>query len=149
MMSNIHSFPESKPLNRAPLSTAGMVKWVEPASEDLLEVDVVVPQVRNKREYFDDLQRAVAGITALMKSEMSAAEILKLAAMEVKKIETESYEVVREFLGEDVTNQMKRINADLDELAALVSGIEASLAGFAPLMDEDRERERENGRAAA
>ncbi|MDF1752846.1 MAG: hypothetical protein P1U89_08750 [Verrucomicrobiales bacterium] len=137
-----------KPDNRATVPTNGLVKWVEPVGLDEAEVDAYIPQVRNKREYFDDLQKAVAGITALINSEMAASEILKKAEMEVKKLESETYDVVREFLGDDVTEQMKRINHDLDELAALVSGIEASLAGFSPLIEEEEAAERARQAAA-
>jgi hypothetical protein len=136
MISNTTPRPELK----ATIPTTGLIKWVEPV--ELVESDECIHEdfatsVKNKREYFDDLQKAVAGITALMNSEMSASEILKRAEMEVKKIETETYDVVREFLGDEVTEQMQKINHDLDELASLVSGIEASLAGFSPLIEEE------------
>ena len=123
---------ESKAINRA--TTSIPLKWVEPASAEEVLPDFL-PRVRNENDYFDDLQKAVAGLSALLHSEMSEHEILTKAAMEVKKLETESYDVVREFLGDDVTDQMKRINSDLDELAALVAGIEASLASFSPLTE--------------
>lgn len=148
MLSNVVNHPEMKPDNRATVPTNGLVKWVEPVGLDEAEVDAYIPQVRNKREYFDDLQKAVAGITALINSEMAASEILKKAEMEVKKLESETYDVVREFLGDDVTEQMKRINHDLDELAALVSGIEASLAGFSPLIEEEEAAEKARQAAA-
>lgn len=130
-----------KPENRATVPVNGIVKWIEPSATELQEHGDFTPKTRNKAEYFDDLQRAVAGLTALINSEMSASEILKKAEMEVKKIESETYDVVREFLGDEVTEKMKRINNDLDELASLVSGIEASLAGFSPLIDEENAKE--------
>ena len=123
---------QSKAINRA--TTSIPLKWVEPASSEEVLPDFL-PKVRNENDYFDDLQKAVAGLSALLHSEMSEHEILTKAAMEVKKLETESYDVVREFLGEEVTDQMQRINSDLDELAALVAGTEASLASFSPLTE--------------
>lgn len=148
MLSNVAVQSDMKPENRATVPTNGIVKWVEPIGVDEAEINDFTPDVRNKGEYFDDLQKAVAGITALMSSEMSASEICRKAEMEVKKLESEKYDVVREFLGEDVTEQMKRINNDLDELASLVSGIEASLAGFSPLIEEEEALEKENQSAA-
>ena len=148
MLSNFANQSNMKPENRATIPTNGLIKWVEPIGVDESEIDGFTPDVRNQSEYFDDLQKAVAGITALMNSEMSASEILKKAEMEVKKLESEKYDVVREFLGEDVTEQMKRINSDLDELASLVSGIEASLAGFSPLIEEEEALEKEKQGAA-
>lgn len=136
MISNTNVGPEPKPDNRATIPTSGMVKWIEPTAEEEMLAERYL-KVNNRREYFDELQRAVTGITALMNSEMSAAEILQKAKMEVKKIESENQDVVREFLGDDVTEQMQKINHDLDDLAALVSGIEASLAGFSPMMGDD------------
>lgn len=138
MISNTELGHEPKPDNRATVPSSGMVKWIEPTAEEEALAERYL-KVRNRREYFDDLQRAVTGITALMNSEMSASEILKKANMEVKKIETETYDVVREFLGDEVSDQMQKINTDLDDLAALVAGIEASLAGFSPMIDEEND----------
>lgn len=141
MISNTAIDPQLKPENRATVPTTGVIKWVAPTQQQEEESRDFTPTIKNKREYFDDLQKAVAGITSLMNSEMSDSEILKRAEMEVKKIESETYDVVREFLGDGVTDQMQRINSDLDELASLVAGIEASLAGFAPLIDEQEPQE--------
>jgi len=149
MISNAAFTPQPKPQNRATTPTSGIVKWVEPTAQEEKEYEDFIPRTRNKSEYFDDLQRAVAGLSALLRSEMSVSEILKQAEMEVKKIEAESYDVVKEFLGEEVTNRMMRINNDLDELASLVSGIEASLAGFSPLIEPEENLARKTGRNAA
>jgi hypothetical protein len=149
MMSNTAIAPQAKPQNRATTPTSGLVKWVEPTLQEEQEYQDYIPRVRNKSEYFDNLQKAVAGLSALLRSEMSVSEILKQAEMEVKKIETESYDVVKEFLGEEVTNRMKRINNDLDELASLVLGIEASLAGFSPLIEPEENQARKSGLSAA
>ncbi len=148
-MSNATFESQARPQNRATTPTSGIVKWVAPTAQEEKEYENYIPRVRNKSEYFDDLQRAVAGLTALLRSEMSVSEILKQAEMEVKKIEAESYDVVKEFLGEEVTNRMKRINNDLDELASLVSGIEASLAGFSPLIETEENLVRKTVRSAA
>lgn len=142
MLSNTAIDPQIKPENKATVPTNGVIKWVVPSETEEKEHEGFIPEVRNKLDCFDNLQKAVAGLTALMNSEMSASEILKKAEMEVKKIESETYDVVREFLGDDVTDQMQRINNDLDDLASLVSGIEASLAGFSPLIEEEEEREK-------
>lgn len=128
---------DTEPVNRATIPTTGIIKWVEPPETQQSEIDEISPRFRNQHEYFDQLQEAVRGIAALMESEMSAAEILRKAKEEVKKIEAESYDVVREYLGEEVTDQMRKINDDLDDLAALVSGIEASLAGFSPMVEDE------------
>ncbi|MDF1816187.1 MAG: hypothetical protein P1V20_28565 [Verrucomicrobiales bacterium] len=148
MMPNTTSSHQVKPENRATVPNTGIIKWIEPSAREEQEHRDYTPIARNQKEYFDDLQRAVAGLTALINSEMSASEILKRAEMEVKKIESETYDVVREFLGEEVTTQMKRINTDLDELASLVSGIEASLAGFSPLIEEEEAKDEANRSAA-
>lgn len=134
-----------EPQNRATVPQSGMVKWVEPTGVERPETDTpdYSSHFRNQSEYFDQLQQAVSGLSALISSEMEAAEILKRAMEEVKKIEAETYDVVREFLGEKVTDQMQQINSDLDELAALVSGIEASLAGFSPVIDSEEEASKE------
>lgn len=142
MISQTNPSSDPKPENRATVPTSGMVKWIAPTLEEEKLAEDFSPS-RNTKEYFDDLQRAVAGITALMNSEMSTAEILQKANMEVKKIEAETYDVVREYLGDDVTEQMQQINHDLDDLAALVAGIEASLAGFSPMMNLEDQAESE------
>lgn len=128
---------DTEPVNRATIPTTGIIKWVEPPETQQSEIDEISPRFRHQHEYFDQLQEAVRGIAALIESEMSAAEILRKAKEEVKKIEAESYDVVREYLGEEVTDQMQKINDDLDDLAALVSGIEASLAGFSPMVEDE------------
>lgn len=135
--SDISIQADTEPVNRATVPTTGIIKWVEPPETHQSEIDEISPRFRNQHEYFDQLQEAVRGIAALMESEMSAAEILRKAKEEVKKIEAESYDVVREYLGEEVTDQMRKINDDLDDLAALVSGIEASLAGFSPMVEDE------------
>ena len=136
-----------KPVNRATTPTQAFLKWVEPKAVDEVALDFI-PEVRNNNDYFDDLQHAVSGLAALLNSDLTDEEILTKAAMEVNKIDPQSYEVVREYLGEDVTDKMKRIHNDLDELAALVAGIEASLASFSPLAEAE-EKEEESTRAIA
>ncbi len=132
-----HTHKKVGPDNRATIPHTGIAKWIEPTEQQATEAEDFIPHFRNRSEYFDKLHEAIAGLTALMTTEVHDAKLLQQAKQEVKKIETEKYDMVREYLGADVTDQMQQINNDLDELASLVSGIEASLAGFTPLIDEE------------
>ncbi len=116
--------------------TTHSARVVERLGNELSALEVRLPEATNRFEYFDDLQRAVAGLTALLESELSPDEILAEAAKQAEEMEPETYAVITELLGEDVTDKMRQINRGLDELADLVSSIEESLAAFSPLNEE-------------
>ncbi len=105
----------------------------------------------DKSEYLDDLEDAAAGLARLMHSSESERTIIPDEVTEEHEDETsDAATVVESVLGEDVIEQIDRIDSELDALEELVASIEESLEAFSSLgVDDPVEGEEEEALAEA